>query len=52
MSLIPQVNAHVDTTAATTWEAAPAQALVDTMATAAMTTPVSVQQFQASSASL
>lgn len=41
ISCVSQLNHHVDTTAVMTWEAAPAEALVNTMATVVMTTPVS-----------
>ena len=36
------IDLHVATTVATTWETAPVPAPVSTMATVAMTTPVSV----------
>ena len=40
-SCVSQINPHVVTTVAVTWEAAPVQAPVNTMATVAMTTTVS-----------
>ncbi|XP_072247684.1 CUB and zona pellucida-like domain-containing protein 1 [Leuresthes tenuis] len=43
-SQIPQLSPHVDTTVVVTWEAAPAQAPVNTMATVVMTTTHTVDQ--------
>ncbi|KAI3363315.1 hypothetical protein L3Q82_011939, partial [Scortum barcoo] len=42
-NVVSQLSRHVVTTAAATWEAAPAPALVNTMATVAMTTTVSAK---------
>lgn len=43
LNIVSQISPHVVTTAAGTWEAVPAQALVNTMATVAMTTAVSAK---------